>query len=43
MIRLPLARPGVPGLNRTVPRRHTGPFPASPSPSPSHQPRAVAR
>ena len=38
MIRLPLARPGVPGLNRTVPRRHTGPFPATPG-----QPRAVAR
>ena len=38
MIRLPLARPAVPGLNRTVPRRHTGPFPATPG-----QPRAVAR
>jgi hypothetical protein len=35
LIRLPLARGGVPALNRTVPRRragaHTGPIPAAPS------------
>jgi len=44
LIRLPLARPGVPALNRTVPPRHragtpppTGPGPASP------EPRAIAR
>jgi signal transduction histidine kinase len=36
LIRLPLARPGVPALNRTIPRRPTGPFPASPD-----QPRAI--
>ena len=39
MIRLPLARAGAPGLNRTVPRRHTGPFPAATA----GQPSAVAR
>ncbi|MGH3233767.1 MAG: sensor histidine kinase [Streptosporangiaceae bacterium] len=37
LIRLPLARPGVPALNRTVPRRHAG---ASPPAGPD-QPRAV--
>jgi signal transduction histidine kinase len=35
LIRLPLARGGVPALNRTVPRRrvgaHTGPIPSTPS------------
>jgi signal transduction histidine kinase len=35
LIRLPLARGGVPALNRTVPRRrvaaHTGPIPATPA------------
>jgi hypothetical protein len=39
LIRLPLARGGVPALNRTVPRRraaaHTGPIPATPA-SPAH-------
>jgi signal transduction histidine kinase len=35
MIRLPLARAGAPGLNRTVPRRHTGPFPAATAGQPS--------
>ena len=42
LIRLPLARPGVPAINRTVPRRHgaapsqapTSPVPTSPGPSP---------
>jgi len=38
LIRLPLARPGVPALNRTVPRRHAGaPPPTGP------EPRAIAR
>jgi signal transduction histidine kinase len=37
MIRMPLARPGVAAMNRTVPRRHTGPIPAV-----QDQPRAVA-
>jgi hypothetical protein len=42
LIRLPLARGGVPALNRTVPRRragaHTGPIPSIPSTpaSPAH-------
>ena len=34
LIRMPLARPGVPALNRTVPRRHAGARPARP-PAPS--------
>ena len=49
LIRLPLARPGVPALNRTVPPRHragtpppTGPGPAGPGPA-SPEPRAIAR
>ena len=39
LIRLPLARGGVPALNRTVPRRagaHTGPVPAVPALGPAH-------
>jgi signal transduction histidine kinase len=36
LIRLPLARPGVPALNRTVPRRHAG----AASPAGPDQPRA---
>ena len=50
LIRLPLARPGVAALNRTVPRRRagapppTGPGPASQGPGPaSPEPRAIAR
>jgi len=51
LIRLPLARPGVPALNRTVPRRRagapptTGPAgPAGPGPGPaSPEQRAIAR
>ena len=45
LIRLPLARPGVPALNRTVPRRHAGaPPPTGPGPGPaSPEPRAIAR
>jgi signal transduction histidine kinase len=54
LIRLPLARPGVPALNRTVPRRRSGapspvsppgpggPGPAGPGPA-SPEPRAIAR
>jgi len=47
LIRLPLARGGVPALNRTVPRRragaHTGPIPATPSiPSTSSIPASPA-
>jgi signal transduction histidine kinase len=53
LIRLPLARPGVPALNRTVPPRGragtapptgppTGPGPAGPGPG-SPEPRAIAR
>jgi len=43
LIRLPLARPGAPAINRTVPRRHAGamapggpadPGPAGPGPGP---------
>jgi signal transduction histidine kinase len=37
LIRLPLARPGVPALNRTVPRRHAG----AASPAGPDQPRAI--
>jgi hypothetical protein len=33
LIRMPLARPGVPALNRTVPRRHAG-APAGPATGP---------
>jgi signal transduction histidine kinase len=51
LIRLPLARPGVPALNRTVPRRRAGAQPpmgpagpgsAGPGPA-SPEPRAIAR
>ena len=53
LIRLPLARPGVPALNRTVPPRGragtapptgppTGPGPVGPGPG-SPEPRAIAR
>jgi signal transduction histidine kinase len=48
LIRLPLARGGVPALNRTVPRHrpgaHTGPMPAAPAgppPAGPDQPRAL--
>jgi signal transduction histidine kinase len=37
LVRLPLARPGVPALNRTVPRRHAG----AASPAGPDQPRAI--
>ena len=37
LIRLPLARPGVPALNRTVPRRHASAAP----PAGPDQPRAI--
>jgi len=46
LIRLPLARPGVPALNRTVPPRHRAstPPPTGPGPGPaSPEPRAIAR
>jgi signal transduction histidine kinase len=38
LIRLPLARPGVPALNRTVPGRHAG----ASSPAGPDQPRAIS-
>jgi signal transduction histidine kinase len=44
LIRLPLGRPGVPAINRTVPRRRTGaPAPAGPAPAGPgpDQPRAI--
>ncbi len=48
LIRLPLARPGVPAINRTVPRRHGaggppagGPPPAGPDQPRPDQPRAI--
>ena len=43
LIRLPLARPGVPAINRTVPRRHAagGPPPAGPDQPRPDQPRAI--
>ena len=42
LIRLPLARPGVPAMNRTVPRRHAGgPPPAGPDQPRPDQPRAI--
>ena len=42
LIRLPLARPGVPAINRTVPRRHaSGPPPAGPDQPRPDQPRAI--
>ena len=44
LIRLPLARPGAPAINRTVPRRHAGgPPPAGPDQPRPDQPRAIAR
>jgi signal transduction histidine kinase len=44
LIRLPLARPGAPAINRTVPRRHVGgPPPAGPDQPRPDQPRAIAR
>ena len=40
LIRLPLARPGAPAINRTVPRRHAGgPPPAGPDQPRPDQPR----
>jgi len=42
LIRLPLARPGAPAINRTVPRRHAGgPAPAGPDQPRPDQPRAI--
>ena len=43
LIRLPLARPGVPAINRTVPRRHAAGAPpaAGPPPAGPDQPRAI--
>jgi signal transduction histidine kinase len=42
LIRLPLARPGAPAINRTVPRRHAGgPSPAGPDQPRPDQPRAI--
>ena len=42
LIRLPLARPGAPAINRTVPRRHAGgPPPAGPDQPRPDQPRAI--
>ena len=43
LIRLPLARPGVPAINRTVPRRHAagGPPAAGPDQPRPDQPRAI--
>ncbi len=42
LIRLPLARPGVPAINRTVPRRPVGgPPPAGPDQPRPDQPRAI--
>ncbi len=44
LIRMPLGRPGVPAINRTVPRRRTGaPAPAGPAPAGPgpDQPRAI--
>jgi signal transduction histidine kinase len=43
LIRLPLARPGVPAINRTVPRRHAacGPPPPGPDQPRPDQPRAI--
>ncbi len=42
LIRLPLARPGAPAINRTVPRRHVGgPPPAGPDQPRPDQPRAI--
>ena len=42
LIRLPLARPGAPAINRTVPRRHVGgPPPAGPDRPRPDQPRAI--
>jgi signal transduction histidine kinase len=44
LIRLPLGRPGVPAINRTVPRHRTGaPAPAAPAPAGPgpDQPRAI--
>ncbi len=42
LIRLPLARPGVPAINRTVPRRHaSGSPPAGPDQPRPDQPRAI--
>ena len=42
LIRLPLARPGVPAINRTVPRRPAGgPPPAGPDQPRPDQPRAI--
>ena len=44
LIRLPLARPGVPAINRTVPRRHAGgPPPAGPDQPRPDQPAITAR
>ena len=42
LIRLPLARPGAPAINRTVPRRQAGgPSPAGPDHPRPDQPRAI--
>jgi signal transduction histidine kinase len=42
LIRMPLARPGAPAINRTVPRRHAdGSPPAGPDQSHPDQPRAI--
>ena len=42
LIRMPLARPGAPAINRTVPRRHAGgPPPAGPDQPRPDQPRAI--
>ena len=42
LIRLPLARPGAPAINRTVPRRHAGGPPAAGPDQPRpDQPRAI--
>jgi signal transduction histidine kinase len=42
LIRMPLARPGAPAINRTVPRRHAGgPPPAGPDQPHPDQPRAI--
>ncbi len=44
LIRLPLGHPGVPAVNRTIPRRHSGaPAPAAPAPAGPgpDQPRAI--